>query len=123
MVSRLDLLIGMILSNVTGIIPIKKKDVAAMVRNKWFFLVPFIILFIVFGIIGLAHVFAPSWIGEKLATAGYMRKTTAELFYSSIENAVILAVGFSWGKRRWRREHEEFDREHGVVHDDTDVLA
>jgi len=104
-----------------------------MVRNKWFFLVPFIIVFAVFGVIGMAHIFAPSWIGEKAVRAGYLQKTvglitdaphaTAELFYSSIENIVILAVGFSWGKRRWRREHEEFDREHGVVHDDTEVLA
>ena len=104
-----------------------------MVRNKWFFLVPFVIVFAVFGVIGMAHLIAPSWIGEKAVSVGYLQKTvglitdaphaTAELFYSSIENIVILAVGFSWGKRRWRREHEEFDREHGVVHDDTEVLA
>ena len=48
-----------------------------MVRNKWFFLVPFIIVFAVFGVIGIAHLFAPSWIGEKAVSAGYLQKTVA----------------------------------------------
>jgi len=84
-----------------------------MVRNKWFWLVPFIIVFAVFGVIGMAHIFAPSWIGEKAVRAGYLQKTvglitdaphaTAELFYSSIENIVILAVinGIPSGFASW----------------------
>jgi len=39
------------------------------------------------------------------------------LFYSSLENILILLVGISWGKWQWRREHEKFDREHGIEHE------
>jgi hypothetical protein len=95
-------------------------------RNKFFLLAPFIIIAIVFLTIGMAHLVHPSWVGEQYSKSGYLRKAvglitdaphaTAELFYSTIENIVILAIGFAWGKRIWRKEHKKFDDEHGVRH-------
>jgi hypothetical protein len=97
-----------------------------MKNNKYFWLVPISVVLIVLSVIGLAHLFNPPSVGEQASNAGYLRKTvglitdaphaTAELFYSTIENLVILAAGLAWGKRLWRKEHKKFDEEHGVKH-------
>ena len=70
---------------------------------------------------------ASSWIGEQPASADYIHKTaglitdpahaTSELFYSGIENIVILTVGYYWGKRALKKQHAELDQEHGYTHD------
>jgi len=97
-----------------------------MKSNKYFWLVPAIVVVIVLAIIGAAHLFNPPSVGEQASNAGYIRKTiglitdaphaTAELFYSTIENIVFLIAGLSFGKRLWRKEHKKFDEEHGVKH-------
>jgi hypothetical protein len=95
-------------------------------NNKYFLLVPFIVVIILLAIIGAVHLIHPQWIGEQAGTAGYFQKAvglitdaphaTAELFYSTVEDVVILFVGLAWGKRLWRKEHKKFDEEHGVKH-------
>ena len=95
-------------------------------RNKFFIAAPFIIVAIVFAVIGLAHLVNPSWVGEQSGQSGYLRKAiglitdaphaTAELFYSTVENIVILFIGLAWGKRIWRKEHKKFDEEHNIEH-------
>lgn len=95
-------------------------------NNKVFLLVPIFVVIILLAIIGLGHVFKPHWIGEQPDTSGYFQKTfglitdaphaTAELLYSSIEDIVILFVGFSWGKYVWKQEHKKFDAEHNIEH-------
>jgi hypothetical protein len=97
-----------------------------MKPNRIFIVVPILVIAVVVTVIGVTHLLHPTWVGEQPASSGYYQKAiglitdaphaTAELFYSTIENLVILAVGFSWGRSRWRREHEKFDQEHGVEH-------
>jgi hypothetical protein len=97
-----------------------------MKNNKYFLLVPVIVIIILLAIIGAVHLIQPQWIGEQPGTAGYFQKAvglitdaphaTAELFYSTLEDVVILLVGLAWGKRLWRKEHKKFDEEHGVKH-------
>jgi len=70
---------------------------------------------------------ASQWIGEQSPTSNYIHKTaglitdpphaTAELFYSTIENVIILTAGYLWGKRALRRQHVQLDAEHGFTHD------
>ena len=95
--------------------------------NKLFAFVPIIVLAAAFATIGLGHLVHPSGVGEQPETAGYVQKAvglitdaphaTAELFYSTLENVIILLVGFSWGKYRWNQEHEKFDAEHNFDHE------
>lgn len=89
-------------------------------------LVPMFVLLGAFATIGLGHLFHPAWVGEQGEHAGYLQKSiglitdaphaTAELFYSSLENIIILVVGFSWGRYRWNQEHKKFDQEHNIDH-------
>ena len=91
------------------------------------FFVPIIVVVCALATIGIGHVIAYSWVGEQPETAGYFQKTvglitdaphaTAELFFATMENLVILIVGFNWGKYRWRQEHKRFDAEHNIKHD------
>jgi len=95
-------------------------------RNKFFLAVPVIVIIILFAIIGAVHLIHSQWIGEQPGGSGYLQKAvglitdaphaTAELFYSTVEDLVILAVGLAWGKRLWRKEHKKFDDDHGVKH-------
>ena len=95
-------------------------------KNKFFIAVPVIVISILLLIIGVAHVVHPQWVGEQAGNSGYWQKAfglitdaphaTAELFYSTVENVVILAVGFAWGKRKWNQEHKRFDKEHNIEH-------
>jgi len=95
-------------------------------KNKFFIAVPVIVIIILLSIIGAVHLIHPQWIGEQTDKAGYFQKAvglitdaphaTAELFYSTLEDLVILFVGISWGKRIWHKEHKKFDEEHGVKH-------
>ena len=97
-----------------------------MKSNKYFWLVPMIVVIIVLSVIGAAHLLNPPSVGEQSSNSGYLRKTiglitdaphaTAELFYSTIENVVFLVAGLAWGKRIWNKEHKKFDEEHGVKH-------
>jgi len=94
--------------------------------NKFFIAVPVVVIIIVLAIIGFVHMVHPQWIGEQSGVSGYVRKTvglitdaphaTAELFYSTVEDLVILAAGLAWGKRLWRKEHRQFDKEHNIEH-------
>jgi len=94
--------------------------------NRVFLVVPVIVIIIVLAIIGLVHVVQPQWIGEQADKSGYFQKAvglitdaphaTAELFYSTVEDLVILAVGLAWGKRLWRKEHKKFDEDHDIEH-------
>jgi hypothetical protein len=96
-------------------------------KNKWFLLVPVIIVVVVLAIIGFAHLVHPQWVGEQLGNAGYVQKSvglitdaphaTAELFYTGVEDLAILLVGLAWAKKLWRKEHQKFDEEHGVTHE------
>lgn len=95
--------------------------------NKLLTFVPILVLVTAFVTIGLGHLIHPSWVGEQPETAGYLQKAfglitdaphaTAELFYSTLENVIILLVGFSWGKYRWNQEHKRFDDEHNIEHE------
>ena len=95
--------------------------------NKLLTFVPIIVLLAAFATIGLGHLIHPSWVGEQPETASYVQKAfglitdaphaTAELFYSTLENVIILLVGFSWGKYRWNQEHKKFDTEHNIEHE------
>jgi len=95
-------------------------------RNKFLLAVPVIVIIIVLAIIGFVHIIYPQWIGEQAGESGYFQKAvglitdaphaTAELFYSTVEDLVILAVGLAWGKRLWRKEHKKFDEEHDIKH-------
>lgn len=97
-----------------------------MKNSKWLFAVPVVVVVVLLSIIGLVHLVHPSWVGEQNINSGYIQKTvglvtdaphaTTELFYSTVEDAIILVVGFAWGKSKWRKEHEKFDEEHGVEH-------
>jgi hypothetical protein len=90
-------------------------------------LVPIFVLLGAFATIGIGHLLHPSWVGEQGENAGYLQKSfglitdaphaTAELFYSTLENVIILIVGFSWGRYRWRQEHKKFDQEHNIEHE------
>jgi len=96
-------------------------------NKKIFLWVPVFVLLVLLSVIVVTHLVAHSWVGEQSSNAGYFRKSiglitdaphaTSELFYSSLENILILLVGISWGKWQWRREHEKFDREHGIEHE------
>jgi hypothetical protein len=91
-------------------------------------LVPIIVLISALATIGLGHLIHPSWVGEQGEDAGYLQKAiglitdaphaTAELFYSTLENIIILVVGFSYGKYVWNREHKKFDDEHNIKHEE-----
>jgi hypothetical protein len=69
---------------------------------------------------------ASQWIGEQPSNADYIHKTaglitdpahaTAEIFYSTIENVIILTVGYMWGKRALKKQHKLLDDEHGFTH-------
>ena len=95
--------------------------------SKIFSFVPLIVLLAAFATIGLGHLIHPSWVGEQPESAGYFQKAfglitdaphaTAELFYSTLENVIILFVGFSWGRYRWNQEHKQFDAEHNIEHE------
>jgi hypothetical protein len=95
-------------------------------NNKIFLLVPVIVVIILLAIIGLGHLFHPSWVGEQSGNAGYWQKAfglitdaphaTAELFYSTLEDLVILSIGIAYGKRRWKQEHKTFDEQHDIEH-------
>lgn len=76
-----------------------------------------------------AHLIAVShWIGEQPSTSNYIHKTagllsdlphlTTELFYSGLENIVILGIGWIWAKRRFAKEHARLDKEHGFTHEE-----
>jgi asparagine synthetase B (glutamine-hydrolysing) len=69
----------------------------------------------------MSKVLASLPVGEKVGIAfsggldtsvavAWMRAphATAELFYSTLENVIILFVGFSWGRYRWKQEHKKF---------------
>jgi hypothetical protein len=95
-------------------------------NNKIFLLVPVLVVIILLAIIGLGHLFHPSWVGEQSGSAGYWQKAfglitdaphaTAELFYSTLEDLVILCIGITYGKRRWKQEHKTFDEQHDIEH-------
>jgi hypothetical protein len=95
-------------------------------KSKFFVAAPVLVIMVLLVVIGVAHVLHPQWVGEQPANAGYWQKAiglitdaphaTAELFYSTVENVVILMVGFAWGKSKWRQEHKKFDEEHNVQH-------
>ncbi len=96
-------------------------------NNKIFLMVPVVVVVVLLAIIGLGHLIDPHWIGEQPDTSDYFQKTfglitdaphaTAELLYSTIEDIVILGVGFSWGKYLWKQEHKKFDTEHNIEHE------
>jgi hypothetical protein len=95
-------------------------------KNKYFLVVPVIVIAILLVIIGLGHLIDPKWVGEQVDSSSYVRKTfglitdaphaTAELFYSTVEDVVILFVGLAWGKKLWRKEHKKFDEQHNIEH-------
>jgi hypothetical protein len=68
-----------------------------------------------------------NWVGEQSGTSDYVHKTvglitdmphaTAELFYSAIENGIVLSIGYWLAKRNDRKEHAKLDQEHGIEHD------
>lgn len=97
-----------------------------MNNNRIFIAVPLVVLSLVLLIIGAAHLIDARWVGEQIGKAGYFQKAvglitdaphaTAELFYSTLENIVILVVGLSIGKRWLHREHKRFDEEHDINH-------
>jgi len=43
---------------------------------------------------------------------------TAELFYDAIENSIIFCIAFLIARRAFRKEHERFDLQHGISHED-----
>lgn len=99
-----------------------------MKSSKWqLVVVPLGVIVIALAIIGLGHILHPAWVGEQNPVSDYLRKTvglitdaphaTAELFYSAIENVLIVIVGYQWGKRAIAREHAKLDAEHGIEHD------
>jgi hypothetical protein len=71
---------------------------------------------------------ASQWIGEQPITSNYFHKAiglitdaphaTAEIFYSTIENVIILTFGFIWGKKSLKKQHDILDAEHGHKHQD-----
>lgn len=73
-------------------------------------------------------VLASSWIGEQPTNSNYVHKAvglitdpahaTAEIFYSTIENVIILTVGFLLGKRAFKKQHDTLDAEHGISHNE-----
>ena len=96
-------------------------------NNRIFLLVPVFVIILLFAIIGLGHLIDPKWIGEQPDGSGYIQKAfglitdaphaTAELFYSTLEDIVILAVGFTWGRHKLRQEHKKFDIQHNIEHE------
>ncbi len=70
----------------------------------------------------------PTWVGEQPGNADYVHRTlgllsdlphmTAELFYDAIENSIVFCVAFLIARRAFRKEHELFDRQHGISHED-----
>ena len=96
-------------------------------NSKIFLAVPGIVIVVVLVVIGLMHLVHPSWVGEQSSNAGYFQKAiglitdaphaSSELFYSSIENIIILMVSYNWAKIRIKQEHKKIDDEHGISHD------
>jgi len=92
-----------------------------------FLLVPTIVVVTLLIIIGLGHLIDPSWVGEQATNSNYFQKSiglitdaphaTSELFYSTLENLIVIAVGYSWGKKALAKQHQELDLEHGYEHD------
>ncbi len=70
----------------------------------------------------------PTWVGEQAGDADYVHRTlgllsdlphmTAELFYDTIENSIVFCVAFLIARRAFRKEHELFDIQHGISHED-----
>lgn len=70
----------------------------------------------------------PTWVGEQPGNADYVHRTlgllsdlphmTVELFYDAVENTIVFCVAFLIGRRAFRREHELFDLQHGICHED-----
>lgn len=68
-----------------------------------------------------------TWIGEQPDYANYWHKTvglftdlphlTVEAVVDVIENAAIFGGAYLLGRRKLRKEHATFDREHGITHD------
>lgn len=89
-------------------------------------MVPVIVIGTLLIIIGLAHIIHPQWAGEQPSNSGYFQKSyglitdaphaTAELFYSTVENVAVLTVGYIWGKKALKKQHEILDAEHGHKH-------
>jgi hypothetical protein len=69
-----------------------------------------------------------AWVGEQPGNADYVHRTlgllsdlphmTVELFYDAIENSIVFSVAFLIARRAFRKEHELFDIQHGISHED-----
>jgi hypothetical protein len=89
-------------------------------------IVPILVIVTLLIIIGLGHIFNSSWVGEQSVSSGYIQKSyglitdaphaTSELFYSTIENIIVLSIGYIWGKKALKNQHQELDSEHGYSH-------
>lgn len=68
----------------------------------------------------------PSWVGEQSGSANYIHKTfglvsdmphlSGEIFIDIITNSVTFIVVGGYALRKLRKEHENFDRIHGIDH-------
>jgi hypothetical protein len=77
---------------------------------------------------GLFFSIHPVWVGEQSGNADYVHRTlgllsdlphmTVELFYDAIENSVVFCIAFLIARRALRKEHELFDTQHGISHED-----
>jgi hypothetical protein len=91
-------------------------------------LVPVLVVITLLVVILLGHLIYPNWVGEQPGNAGYFQKSfglitdaphaTSELFYSTVENVIVLTIGFVWGKKALKKQHQQLDEEHGHVHKD-----
>ena len=89
-------------------------------------IVPILVVIALLLIIGLGHLIYPSWVGEQSIYSGYIQKSyglitdsphaTSELFYSTLENATVVTIGYIWGKKALKKQHQQLDEEHGYNH-------
>jgi hypothetical protein len=97
-------------------------------RSRWFIFLILGVLAALGIVMGLFFVSHPTWIGEQPGTADYVHRTlgllsdmphmTAELFYDAVENSIVFCIVWTLARKRFRKEHADFDRDHGITHKD-----
>ena len=97
-------------------------------KSVWFIYVILGVVALIGITMGLFYSGHPGWVGEQAGNANYIHRTlgllsdlphlTGELFYDAIENSIVFCIAFLLARNSFRKEHAQFDQEHGITHDD-----